>query len=322
MIVQKLQLLLLIYLIIQVVLVIYYFGNFINKHFLIKEVDLLKRYGNDTWVLITGCSSGQGKILALEFAKRKFNIILAGNEKIKLTEQLIKDKYNVQTKCIVVDFCNAYKKNFFKKFQKVFDSLPNKVSILVNNIAHRVAWNPYHEMPSQKINDSIICGTIVQAQLTKIALKHFISRDAKYKSGIINITSMCSYPNMWFGLGSEISIPYLSVYEGANAFGYYHSNSIQKEYNDKIDILNITPGAVLTENTQFLKNIPFAIDSESFSRNIIKLLGNYNGPQYAYWGHDISGILTNFIPFYKDRILEKTGGIIANNSLAMNEIKT
>lgn len=308
---NKIIVLILLFLTLQIILMLNYFKNFLFKHFLLKELDLKKRYGENSWVLITGCSSGQGRFLALEFAKRDFNIILSGNIKIKNVEKEILEKYNVKTKCIIVDFNKAYKKNFFKPFEKVLSSIDNNLSILVNNVANRVAWNPYHEMPDKIINDSIICGTIVQARLTKIALGHFNLRIKKYKCAIINITSMCSYSNLWFGDYGEISVPYLSVYEGANAFGYYHSNSIQKEYGDKIDILNITPGAVLTENTQFLKNLPFKIDAELYVKNIIKLLGNYNGSQYAYWGHDISSILSNFVISYKNYILNKTGKIIS-----------
>lgn len=301
----------LLFLIIQFFFIIKYTLTFFKKHFFTKELNLLERYGINSWVLITGCSSGQGKKIALEFAKRGFNIILVGSNKIKLTEEIIKENYYVKTKSIILDFSDAYKSTFFNPIENLLNNLDGELSILVNNIGHRIAWKPYHEIPSQKINDSIICGTIVQSRLTQIAIQHFIKR--RNKSAIINITAMCMYSNFWFGLSSDISVPYLSVYEAANAFGYYHSNSIEKEYGDYIDILNITPGAVITENTRYLENIPFNIDSEIFIKNIFKLLGNYNGPQYAHWKHDISSILCNFMFFYKDYILRNTGDIISTN---------
>jgi H2-forming N5,N10-methylenetetrahydromethanopterin dehydrogenase-like enzyme len=55
-----------------------------------KEINLSERYGNNTWVLITGCNSGQ---MAYEFAKRNFNIILMGYSEIKNVERNINDKY-------------------------------------------------------------------------------------------------------------------------------------------------------------------------------------------------------------------------------------
>jgi short-subunit dehydrogenase len=298
---------------IQLLLVIIYFILFIKKYFFTNEVNFIERYGNSSWVLITGCSSGQGKKFAIEFAKRGFNIILVGSKNIHNTDRLIKQKYNIKTHCIVVNFSDACKSDFFNPIISVLNNLDGELSILVNNIGHRVAWRNYHNMPSQKINDGIVCGTIVQARITQLAIQKFINRKSNKKSAIIDITSMCTYPNFWFGCKGEISVPYLSVYEGANAFGYFFSNSINKEYGDFIDILNITPGAVVTENTEYLKNTLFSVDSEIYTKDVLKLVGNYNGPQFANWKHDISSILCNFIFFYKDTILEKTGAIIADN---------
>ena len=308
-----------IFIFVQILLILSYSYNFLMKHFIVKEINMIDRYGKDSWVLVTGCSSGQGKIIAIEFAKRNFNIILAGRKNILLTEKIIKQKYNVKTKCIIVDFCKSYEQNFFQPFTEFIDTIPNKLSILVNNVAYRAAWEPYDEMPESLINDTIACGTIVQARLTQIALKHFIKR--QHKSAIINITAQCMYQNIWFGKTSEISVPYLSAYEAANAFGYYHSHSIQKEYSDRIDVLNITPGAVITENTSYLKSTPFSIDAEPFVKNIFKLLGNYQGTQCAYWGHDISNILSNFMFQYKDIILNKVGKTISQKYMELYKKK-
>jgi short-subunit dehydrogenase len=312
-ILKIITLIILLFVFVQILLVLIYFIYFFKKYFFTSELDLIDRYGINSWVLITGCSSGQGKNFAIEFAKRGFNIILVGSERIYNTNKIIKEKYNIKTHCIVLNFNDAYKKDFFNPIISVLNKLDGELSILVNNVGHRVAWKNYHNMPSQKINDSIICGTIVQARITQLAIQRFINRKTNKKSAIIDITSMCTYPNFWFGYKGEISIPYLSVYEGANAFGYFFSNSIYKEYGEYIDILNITPGAVITENTEYLKNIPFSVSSEQYIKNIFKLIGNYNGPQFADWHHDLSSILCNFMFFYKNIILKETGTIIANN---------
>jgi short-subunit dehydrogenase len=303
----------LVFIFIQLLLVIIYFICFFKKYFFTNELNLINRYGNNSWVLITGCSSGQGKNFAIEFAKRGFNIILVGSKRIYNTDKMITEKYNIKTHCIVLNFNDAYKKDFFNPIISTLNKLDGELSILVNNIGHRVGWKGYHTMPSNKINDSIICGTIVQARITQLAIQKFINRNSGKKSAIIDITAMCTYPNFWFGYKGEISIPYLSVYEASNAFGYFFSNSINKEYGNYIDILNITPGAVITENTTYLKNTPFSIDSNTYIKNIFKLIGNYTGPQFADWRHDLSSILCNFMFFYKDTILKQTGSIIANN---------
>jgi len=288
-----------------------YIYGFVFKHFLTQELDLPLRYGKDSWVLITGCSLGQGKRFAIEFAKRGFNIILSGFKEILEVEELLK-KYPVKTKSIVVDFSEAHKPEFFTPFEEAIKDID--LSILVNNVGYRVGWNKYHEMPPKMINDSIVVGTIVQARMTQIALKKFVNRD---KSAIINITTLAIGPAVIPGNNTYLSTPHISVYESANAFGFFHSNSIQKEYGSNIDILNITPGAVVTESTPFLTETPFSIKSKPFVKNILKLLGNYNGPTCAYWGHEIAycGI---GLDIYQN-FLRQAGESISKQCMALNK---
>ena len=51
---------------------------FIKKYFLLKQKDLALRYGKNSWAVITGGSSGQGKEFALQLAQSGFNIVLIG----------------------------------------------------------------------------------------------------------------------------------------------------------------------------------------------------------------------------------------------------
>ena len=145
--------------------------------------------------------------------------------------------------------------------------LANNLAILVNNVGHRVGWNPYHEMDATYIRDVISTGTIVQSRLTHMVIPWFLKRKALQKSkrsALINITAQCIHPNFLFGItmSNEISVPYLSVYEAANAFGFFQGNSIYKEYQGVFDILNITPGAVVTENTGCLSKTIFNVSDK------------------------------------------------------------
>ena len=290
--------------------------RFFYQHFLVKEANLLKKYGKNSYVLITGASSGQGKQFALNFAKRGFNIFLIGSSRSQNTINEINNKYpKVKTILIVKDFRKSFNKLFFDEIEEKIKKLDGNISILINNVGHRTAWDPYHEMPHQLINDTIAVGTIVQSQLIRICIPHFLKR--KEKSCIINITAQCIMPTYGFGeiLSNQISVPYLSVYEASNAYGHYHANSIIKEYEkykNKLDILNIMPGAVLTENTPFLKNTMFAINADKYVNNIMKLVGNFYGNYYGYWGHEFSIFLINMFPFFKNGVLNNVGKTIAN----------
>jgi 17beta-estradiol 17-dehydrogenase / very-long-chain 3-oxoacyl-CoA reductase len=296
----------------------------IHKYFLIQEKDLIARYGINSWVVITGGSSGQGADLAVEFAKRKFNILLIGSNRSDDTKKIINKLYpNVKVNIIYKDFSKAYEKDFFNDIEFEFEKINENLALLINNVGYRVGWNPYHDMPAQYINDSIITGTIVQSRLTQLVIPYFLKRKLlNKKSGLINITAQCMHPNYLFGIGinNEISVPYLSVYEGANAFGFYQGNSIYKEYKNDFDILNITPGAVVTGNTKYLNTTIFNIDSKTFVQNIIKLIGNVNGRTCAYWGHAFSEVIINIFPFMKNKILNKIGLTIAKEFMEKEKI--
>ena len=305
----------------QFILFCYYFCKFVYKHFLVKEKNLLERYGENSYVIITGGSSGQGKQFALKLAQRGFNIFLIGSERSKNTLSEINKLYpNVKTELIIKDFRKSFEKGFFDSIEKKIRKLNGNVSMLINNVAHRSAWIPYHEMPHQLINDTIAVGTIVQSQMIRICMPHFLKRTKK--SSIVNITAQCIMPTFGFGeiLSNEISVPFLSVYEASNAFGHYHGNSIIKEYKkykNKIDILNVMPGAVLTENTQFLSNTIFNVKSEVYVDNIIRIIGNFYGNTYGYWGHAFSVFLINCFPFMKNPILHNVGHGIATDYMKL-----
>ena len=81
------------------------------------------------------------------------------------------------------------------------------------------------------------------------------------------------------------------------------------------------PGAVLTENTKFLKNTLFAIEADKYVNNIMKLVGNFYGNYYGYWGHEISLLLINIVPFMKNYILHKVGYTIAHDYMDMPKKK-
>ena len=64
----------------------------------------------------------------------------------------------------------------------------------------------------------------------------------------------------------------------------------------------------------------FSIDSKTFAKNIIKLIGNINGHSCAYWGHAFSEVVINLFPFMKNIILKKVGLTIANEFMEKENI--
>jgi short-subunit dehydrogenase len=312
-----LLLIIIIFIIGPIILFLYQIGYKYN----ISEKNLPERYGKGSWVIITGASRGQGKHLACEFASRNFNLILIGSDRTNNTATYIRTKYNVEVKVIIKDFSESLNNNWWDEIEELFNGQYD-ISILVNNVGNRSACTPSHLQSDNKIRNSFITGTYPQIRLTNLSIKFMIERmklKPEYKCGIIFNTAQCIHPTFLlspYSFTGEISVPYLSVYEATNAFGYYHANSLYKEYKDSnpnIDLLIIMPGAVITENTEYLKSTPFSVNVCQFSKNIIRLLGNWQGPTCAYWGHDISSILIGLAPWTKDNMLKNVGLTLSKN---------
>jgi len=297
------------------------------KYFLIKEKDIYLTYNTQhnesPYVVITGASSGMGKHFALEFAKRNFNLLLIGSTNTNKIKEIINNLYPyVIVKIIYKNFTNAIDKNFFDDIEIEINKLGTNISIFINNIAYRVGWVGYENLNTKYIYDSISVKPLSYSILTKMIIPIFLQRKKLgLKSCLINISAQCQYNTYFLGLlkSSDISVPYLNIYEAGNAYTYYFTNSIYKEYKNDFDILNITPGAVITENTPYLKNTIFAIKADNFVNNTMKFIGNITGSTCAYWGHAISPFLINMFPFIKDKILEKVGIDIAYDFMEKNK---
>jgi short-subunit dehydrogenase len=276
-------------------------------------------------------------------AARGFNLILIGSPRTHQTAANIQSRFpNCQIRVVERDFSLSLEQNWWPEIEEIFHNEKYDISILINNVGQRTANRPSWEQPDEDIRKSLITGTYPQIRLTNLALKHMTRRakqqlmkptgEPRYKSCVIFNTAQCQHPLI--GLASYlpsgyISVPYLAVYEATNAFGYYHANSIISELAElsqsdidlsaEIDLLNITPGAVITENTPYLKDTPFAVPVDIFCGGIFRLMGgNWRGPTCAYWGHDLSAILIGIAPWLRQGMLAKVGRTISGE-LAANE---
>jgi short-subunit dehydrogenase len=294
----------------------------IHKYYIIKEKDLQERYGQSTYCVITGPSSGQGRLLAEKFAKRGFNLLLIGSKNLIKVKTDIQNLYpNCVVEIIIKDFRKASEPEFFNDIEEKINELDTNISILINNIGYRTGWKPYDKMDPKLIVNTISAKAVVQSYLCRLIIPVFLKRkEEQINSCLINISAQCINPNFLFGFANEISVPFMSVYEATNAYAFYHSQSIYKEYKNQFDILNVTPGAVITSNTGFLKGTIFNVDSDTFTDNIIKFMGNIQGATCAYVGHAISGYLINLFPPAKDKILKNVGLTISTDYMKNKKI--
>ncbi len=186
------------------------------------------------YTLITGASSGIGKALAIECAKRGMNLFLvalpdAGFDELAI--ELQRD-HNIKVSCFAIDLTLP------DAPQQVFQySVGNgfKVNMLINN-AGNGHIGKFEEMSMEKVNEMINLN--IRA-LTTLTLLYINEMKMMEKACVVNVGS----------LGAYTPIAYKSVYMATKSFVYYFSKSLYHEYADtKIRFSVLMPGAVVTNS--------------------------------------------------------------------------
>lgn len=144
----------------------------------------------DRIVIITGASSGIGKSLAIEFAKRGANLILAARQFVTLCEltESIEKHYNIKAiavQCDVTlpDDCEHLIKQTLTTF--------GRIDVLINNagISMRALFNDTEIKVLQSVMDVNFWGTVY---CTKYALPEII----KSKGTIVGVSSIAGYKGL------------------------------------------------------------------------------------------------------------------------------
>jgi short-subunit dehydrogenase len=145
---------------------------------------------NDKVVVITGASSGIGKALAIEFAKRGANLVVAARNYValcELTESLIK-QYNIQAVAVqcdvsIEDDCAHLIKQAMLTFKCI--------DVLINNagISMRALFKDVELSVLKQIMDINFWGMVY---CTKHALPHI----TKSQGSIVGVSSVAGYKGL------------------------------------------------------------------------------------------------------------------------------
>ena len=179
-------------------------------------------------VAITGASSGIGRAIALEFAKRGADLALIGRDEAALERVQDDCRFHVDVVgCYVTDLVNA------KAVDELCATL-GPVDILVNNAGFGVKG----DFAGTDLNDELRMLDVQLAamlKLTKAVLPGMIERG---KGRILNIASVYSYS----------PVPKQSVYSATKAFILSFSSALKEEVKDKgISVTVVLPGITQTE---------------------------------------------------------------------------
>ena len=209
-------------------------------------------------VLVTGASSGIGRDLAREFAKRNFDLILVARnvERLEALKQELINDYKVNVEYLSVDL--SRRENCIDLHSKVKD-----IDILVNN-AGLGDFGEFSETELTK-DFSIIDTNITSVHvLTKLYLKDMREKNS---GKILNVASIAGF----------MPGPLMATYYASKNYVVRLSESIREELhkaksNVKISIL--CPGPVKT-NFNNVANVKFelySLSSEYVARYTVEKL--------------------------------------------------
>lgn len=279
-------------------------AHFVNKFFIRGRLDLIKRYGEGSYALITGGANGIGFEYAIQLAETGFNIIIVdldsdGLEKAK--GKILEKFSSVKVETITCNLCELTSEESFKEFLAKVDHLD--ISILVNN-AGVADYHAFHETSPASVSRTIQVNAIAVLGFTRLFYTRFLKREKEGKrGGIINMAS-------GVGLASNSLVP---IYPSTKAFVKYLTEGLQEEAKGRVDLLYIYPGAVTTQSTGF-REAPDSTTPDVIAKNALNSLGQ-DGYNAGYWLHDIfcSQVEAMFYSnrelyrFVEDAAVEQTG---------------
>jgi len=182
--------------------------------------------------IVTGASSGIGKVYAQRLANRGHDVILVARreERLRRLAAELADRHGVRAEVVVADLSKL------DDVRTLCDRIQSDsaVSMLVNNAGFS-ALRPLTQTPEQTIADMIALNVTALTLLSKAAVAAFTSRG---RGALINIGSGAGFA----------PYPGIPVYGATKAYVYLFTQSIQSEVEGtQVRVQLVLPGAVVSE---------------------------------------------------------------------------
>ena len=191
--------------------------------------------------LITGASSGIGRDIAKELARRGYDIVIVARSEDKLNE-LKNEINNVQVEVIPMDISNL--DNCKELYNKV-----GYVEILVNNAGFGL-FGKFNTTDIDREMEMVDLNVKSLHYLTKLFLKDMVEKDKGY---ILNVASIAGH----------LPGPFMSTYYATKHYVFNLSESINEELKkDKshVRVGTLNPGPVET-NFNKVANVKINLSS-------------------------------------------------------------
>lgn len=204
------------------------------------------------YTLITGASSGIGKAMAEEFARRNKNLLLISLPETGLQIQCenLRLKYNIDSRFLEIDLRDQ---NAPMKIRTFAQNENMHINMLINNVGVGHI-GIVGEFTTQEINEMIMLNIYSTTHLTNLFLNELKSYPESY---ILNMGSFAGF----------VPAPVKSIYMASKAYIYYFTCGLSYELeNTSVKVCVAMPGPV-TSN----KKMTDRIHQDGTVSNILKL---------------------------------------------------
>jgi len=252
------------------------------RAFLRKRKDLIKRYGKNTWALVTGASDGIGQEFCRQLAKMGFNIVLVARTEKKLRDtekELNTLNPKISTRVVVADLSKASEEGFVENIYEQVKDLD--ISMLVNNAGIDV-FDHYDKIDPKYLKNMININCTAIYLLNRQFVKQLNSRSTK--SAIINVSSGVV----------KIPLAFYSSYNGTKTLVDSFTLSIADEYKN-IDFMSMQPYDVSTNMINNRETDIMTISRTECVKGFLDCLG-YEVQSVGHWKHRIQDYVYSLIP--------------------------
>ncbi|XP_062228702.1 very-long-chain 3-oxoacyl-CoA reductase 1-like [Phragmites australis] len=256
-----------------------------------RPKDLCRSYGS--WAIITGPTSGLGRSMALELARRGLNLVLVDLNAANLreTSDTIKSLHTVRIKTVVFDLCLVATPQGDEAMRRLREGIEGlDVGLLVNNAAVNTRGALYlHEVEIERLVRMIRVNLWALTEVTAAVLPRMLERG---RGAILNV-----------GSGSTVAVPSFplyTVYSSTKRYVSQFSRSLYVEYKSKgIDVQYQVPFYVDTgmlSSAVKAKLRPwFVATADEYTRTAARWIGN--GPLCVPGAaQKLQWCLTGFVP--------------------------
>jgi uncharacterized protein len=256
----------------------------------------------DKYVVITGASSGLGKQIAIEAAKKGANLILLARRIKALTElkQHIKNNINSSVVIHVFELDVSDLSDVETIFNKIKLTIPS-IDILVNNAGFGV-FEELMEADLKQVGEMLNVNVLGLIACTKLVLPNML---ASNQGHIINIASQAG----------KIATPKSSGYAASKHAVLGFTNSLRLEVaNLNITVSAVNPGPIQTDFFQradptgtYEKNIKrYMLNSSYVASKIVQLMIKPKRELNLPWWMNIGSKLYQTFPALVEKVARPT----------------